>query len=217
MKTIFEGSLRSVLLCEKCGCKRLHKEPFLILSLPLQPSGNSDTNDTNSKSHLYSCLDNFCQTEQLHSLVFCTSCNDKTSTRKQLAFERFPKVLCIHLKRFDAISNKKISDPVEFPAELNMGSYISQWREVSSNEDIDDKSRVDVLNPSVTYDLYGTINHKGSLYQGHYTANVKAHATNHWYHCNDEFVYHAGNGNGEKEVLNSDEPYMLFYARRKVV
>ena len=208
--------MRSVLLCEKCGCRRFQNESFTILSLPLLEVAPSEIdNATTAKIDLYACLDAFCQTEQLHSLVFCPCCNDKTSTRKQLAFEKFPKVLCIHLKRFDALSSKKISDSVEFSSELKVGCYLSQWRDVEPVVNTNDDLEMKDSSPRVEYDLYGTINHKGSLHQGHYTANVKAQHTNHWYHCSDEFVCNAGKARGEKEVLDNDEPYMLFYNRRK--
>lgn len=66
--------------------------------------------------------------------------------------------------------------------------------------------------PKVLYDLFATVNHKGSLHQGHYVANVKC--GNRWFLCNDAFVTNAGEGNGEKEVLSSEGAYMLFYQRR---
>ena len=66
--------------------------------------------------------------------------------------------------------------------------------------------------PKLLYDLFGTVNHKGTLHQGHYVANVKC--GNCWYHCNDAFIAMAGEGDGEREVLSSDGAYMLFYLKR---
>ena len=66
--------------------------------------------------------------------------------------------------------------------------------------------------PQVLYDLFATINHSGTLHQGHYISNVKVNRK--WYHCNDVFISEAGDGNGEKEVLESEGAYMLFYMRR---
>lgn len=66
--------------------------------------------------------------------------------------------------------------------------------------------------PKVLYDLFATVNHKGTLNQGHYVANVKC--DNHWFSCNDAFVTNAGVGNGEKEVLSSEGAYMLFYKKK---
>ena len=64
----------------------------------------------------------------------------------------------------------------------------------------------------VLYDMFATINHSGTLHQGHYISNVKVNRK--WYHCNDVFKGEAGDGNGEKEVLESEGAYMLFYMRR---
>ena len=35
------------------------------------------------------------------------------------------------------------------------------------------------------YELYGIVNHSGSLDFGHYTADIKHFALQKWYHCND--------------------------------
>lgn len=68
-------------------------------------------------------------------------------------------------------------------------------------------------NSQVFYDLYGTVNHIGSMQSGHYVTNVKV--DNIWYHCNDAHVSRAGEGDGEKEVLQHGAgAYVLFYMRR---
>jgi ubiquitin carboxyl-terminal hydrolase 22/27/51 len=69
--------------------------------------------------------------------------------------------------------------------------------------------------PDITYDLFATVNHFGSMQSGHYVSNIKVDDM--WYHCNDASVYHAGVGNGAAEVLSSQGAYMLFYIRREVV
>lgn len=60
------------------------------------------------------------------------------------------------------------------------------------------------------YDICGTIDHSGTLYQGHYVSNVKI-GTKNWYRCNDAFISETS----EEEVLRSNEVYMMFYIRRK--
>lgn len=37
----------------------------------------------------------------------------------------------------------------------------------------------------ISYELYATSNHIGSLYAGHYTANIKHFASQKWFTCND--------------------------------
>jgi Ubiquitin carboxyl-terminal hydrolase len=65
IKELFEGTLRSVLICEECGCKRKIPETFLNVSLPL--SKHVDDNATGlhgkrgskSKISLQQCLGKF--------------------------------------------------------------------------------------------------------------------------------------------------------------
>jgi ubiquitin C-terminal hydrolase len=52
----------------------------------------------------------------------------------------------------------------------------------------------------------------GTLQSGHYIANVKVEDI--WYHCNDAHVSRAGVDDGEKEVVNNEGAYVLFYIRR---
>jgi len=72
--------------------------------------------------------------------------------------------------------------------------------------------------PKVLYDLFGTVNHFGTLHQGHYVANVKVNGD--WFHCNDAFVSHADSATGDcsddvdGEVLESESAYILFYIKR---
>ena len=140
---IFGGTLRSVLMCESCGHKRTQPEPFLIVSLPLSNKVKSNTavvdgvnngschsmgtrKGSRPKISLKSCLEHFTFPESM-SDVYCPSCDIKTPTQKQHTFSEFPKVLCLHLKRFEGCSNKKITEPVTFPSSLNMGPYSPYW------------------------------------------------------------------------------------------
>lgn len=160
------------------------------------------------------CLEHFVHPEKLGDLVFCTSCGRKTETKKQHTFAKLPKVLCLHLKRFDAAHNRKIEDFVSFPARgLNVGRLLSHWCEVSqldsSNVENEDALTAE---PKILYDLFGTANHKGnkgSMQSGHYIANVKVGEK--WYSCNDNHVSFAT----EESVLKADGAYVLFYTRRR--
>jgi ubiquitin C-terminal hydrolase len=141
---LFQGSLRSVVICDNCGCKRSQPEPFLNISLPLSkeieissttPEPNSESvigtrfhNASQNKIRLEECLRHFTAPEALSDPVHCTSCGMKTPTQKQHTFAKLPKILCLHLKRFDAKTNKKITDPVSFPAHgLDMGPHLPHW------------------------------------------------------------------------------------------
>jgi len=239
----FGGSLRSVLMCEDCGFKRSQPEPFLNVSLPVATElisvreGNNNCKGTTSthsistrrniaaktKINLQACLDQFTLPEPLGDPVDCPSCKIKTSTLKQLSFAKLPKILCLHLKRFDALTNKKITNPVSFPIELDMGPHLPHWCEVEQRKDglpsseptistVEKAKMNDGTCPKILYDLCGTIDHTGTLNQGHYVSNVQVNGQ--WYHCNDAFVGKCGKGTGEEEVLSSDSAYMMFYVRK---
>jgi ubiquitin carboxyl-terminal hydrolase 22/27/51 len=209
---LFEGSLRSVLLCEKCGIKRVHHEPFVNISLSLSEEVERMQREKDVapfEMSVKTCLEHFVVPEKLGDLVYCTSCGTKTETKKQHTFSKLPKVLCLHLKRFDAAKNRKIEDFVSFPAYgLNMGSFLSHWCEVSRFGVSNDES-ISGAEPNIIYDLFGTVNHKGNMQSGHYIANVKVGTQ--WYSCNDQMVCNTN----ESGVLQADGAYVLFYMRRR--
>lgn len=155
------------------------------------------------------CLQHFTMPELLADPVDCPSCLKKTPTKKQHVVSKLPKVLCLHLKRFDAAQNKKIEDFVSFPsAGLNMAPFLPHWCEVSKVPSEDAGTVDDAYTPEVLYDLFGTVNHFGNMQSGHYVSNLKVN--NKWYHCNDSHVRFAD----EAEVLASEGAYVLFYLRR---
>jgi len=223
-------------MCNTCGFKRTHVEPFLNVSLsfpfskgtkPTRKSYGDGGNESfgtrgrrGNKFDIRSCIDHFSDPEPLADGVFCDWCRAKTQTRKQHTFAKLPTILCLHLKRFDAATNKKIDEPVSFPYTLDMGPYLPHWREVEQTDVIADASKASTTNgaeedassPSILYDLCGTINHSGTLFQGHYVSNVKVNDD--WYSCNDSEVHRFSKENAETEVLKSEEVYMLFYMRK---
>jgi len=216
VKSLFEGSLSSVLLCEECGTKRKRTEEFLNVSLSLSEEvarRQSFPGDTKSGDlSVETCLERFVLPEKLGDPVDCPNCRKKTPTQKQHTFGTLPKVLCLHLKRFDAAQNKKIDDYVSFPARgLNMGKYLAQWCEVSRLRSTMGDESLDT-EPHINYDLFGTVNHVGNMSSGHYVTNVKVGSK--WYKINDAHVTLAGGDGGEETVVKDAGAYILFYARR---
>jgi ubiquitin C-terminal hydrolase len=184
-----------VLICQECGNKRSQEEAFLCLSLPLEKAGGK-------KLTVERCLYDFTLPESLSDPVQCPSCGRKTPTQKQHVLCKLPKVLILHLKRFDAMRNRKIEDLVDFEAVLNMGFYLPHWSEVTRLEQRDGDD------PVILYDLFATSNHYGTLESGHYVANVKVEDS--WYLINDAHVAFVA----EADVLRNQSAYMLFYIRR---
>jgi len=107
----------------------------MSLSLPLSKEVQKMTAEASAKGSpgrgslsVERCLRHFTMPEALTDPIDCPSCGEKTPTTKQHVVSKLPKVLVIHLKRFDAALNKKIEDFVSFPAKaLNMGPYLPHW------------------------------------------------------------------------------------------
>ena len=163
------------------------------------------------KMSVETCLEHFILPENLGDLVYCNSCEKKTRTKKQHTFAKLPKILCLHLKRFDAAKNKKIENFVSFPSRgLNIGILWSHWCEVNrfGSSGFDKDEPMPSAEPKILYDLFGTVNHIGNMQSGHYVTNVKVDDV--WYHCNDQHVSYAK----EDSVLKAEGAYVLFYIRR---
>ena len=228
IKESFQGELRSTLMCSSCGTKRSVSETFLNISLQIgsvdgkadkispvnvpvsPPTGGRPKNILRPKSALEptvldESLHRFTSPESLCDMVSCSTCNAMRPFKKQLTISKLPTVLCLHLKRFDSKTNKKIVNPVRYPVtDLDMGKFLSHWREIDNSDPVlmnstaserefcedlfessgDDQgsentSSSNVPNnafsnhPKVLYDLFGVVNHTGSLHQGHYVSIVK--------------------------------------------
>jgi ubiquitin C-terminal hydrolase len=105
----------------------------MSLSLPLSKEFQRQSTEKGSPKQkvqlsVERCLQHFTVPETLADPVDCPSCRKKTPTKKQHVVSKLPKVLCLHLKRFDAAQNKKIEEFVSFPGRgLNMGPYLPHW------------------------------------------------------------------------------------------
>jgi len=186
----------------------------LPLSKEVQKASAANAAGVKEKLSVELCLRHFTMPEMLADPVDCPSCGKKTPTKKQHVVSKLPKILCLHLKRFDAALNKKIEDFVSFPSKgLNMGLYLPHWCEASRvPSEVDGDAIDDAAMPQISFDLFGTVNHYGNLQSGHYVTNLKV--KDQWFHCNDAHVAYAGSGDGEAAVLKSEGAYLLFYARR---
>ena len=131
-------------------------------------SGNQNQLD---KISIYDCLELFTQKEILKDIL-CENCNIKTTFTKELKIERLPEYLFIVFKRFKYISkySTKIENIISFPFEnVELDKYLMQKNKKNKR-----------------YDLYGIINHKGTLLQGHYYCDIKK--GNKWIRYDNSFV-----------------------------
>lgn len=126
----------------------------------------------------------------------------KSETILSVSFVSLPPILVIHLSRFCYDISKKNTSNISYPMSLTV-------------ETLD--------NSSVTYRLYGTINHIGSPRGGHYTALVnkeKNHFTDlelqKWVEFDDDLVFNRTDFFKSKNEINSitnNDAYVLFYER----
>ncbi len=214
LTSIFSGKLESEVQCEKCNCISSTVDPFLDISLSLdQPSDKTPFQGID----LQSCLTAFTAPESLSTPIFCERCKENRTSVKKLTIKEPPKILAVHLKRFDVVSQRKVHAKVTFPVEeLDIGPFMqSQCKKKPAHARVG-AERV------AKYSLVGVITHKGSLNSGHYISYVVSEAVEkqaewqgeersvqQWLRCDDEVVTAVT----VDEVRNT-EGYILFYAAK---
>uniref|UniRef100_H2Z5W2 ubiquitinyl hydrolase 1 n=1 Tax=Ciona savignyi TaxID=51511 RepID=H2Z5W2_CIOSA len=191
---LFVGQLESSLKCQECGNISLTYDPFWDLSLPISKKMYS-----NDATTLSDCLDTFTRRETLEGdeRPMCEVCKVRCTMTKKLSVNKFPKVLVLHLKRFNEGSRyrQKLNNLVKFPVKgLNLADYASKTFEGDS--------------PPI-YDLYAVSNHCGSCYGGHYTAYCFNTTTRQWKEFNDSSVKVISDSG-----ICTNEAYVLFYVRK---
>jgi len=127
----------------------------------------------------------------------CEKCKDDST----YGFTKYyvvkpPPVLVICLKRFtqSSFSFTKLSKKIDFPATFNLNKYCLLINKDNYDQDYN-------------YELYGAVQHSGSLRGGHYTCYVKKESGN-WYYISDSYYKPVT----EKDALGSDA-YLLFYRK----
>ena len=159
-------------------------EPFSILSLSIP---------TKSQCDILDCFDLYTRNEALigDNKWMNDNTGEKQNVNKNLTFWSLPNVLIIELKRY-GYNNNKIHTLVNTPLyDLDLSTYVSGYE-----------------SEKYVYDLFGTGNHSGNTYGGHYTANIK-NANGEWYNFNDTFI----NEISEDKIINANT-YSLFYRKK---
>ena len=97
MTDLFEGQLQSSISCLKCNHKSATFDNFMDLSIEIPRKAIKFTGSMS----LNDCLKAFTTAEILtDGDNKCAGCKKEGSLGKGLSIFRFPKILCIHLKRF---------------------------------------------------------------------------------------------------------------------
>jgi len=167
------------------------------------------------------CLDMLVQEEALGVPRHCKACSRRsgeyreTLHNKQFKIWGCPPLLLLQLNRFHSRRGNswKVHTFVDFSSKLDLRRFMAQEQgteEASSPTELADEEALHSLSQSITgYELYGVVNHFGSMGAGHYTSCVKCNGR--WYACSDDRV----------EVINEEEvvsaqAYLLFFARQDV-
>jgi hypothetical protein len=103
---------------------------------------------------IHDCFNLFFEEEKLEDPLYCRNCQGPEDFTKRYSINRLPYVLILSLKRFkfNQNSNFKLRQMITYPLyDLEIG-----------NEKM-----------KKMYDLYGIVNHYGSINSGHYTAIIK--------------------------------------------
>lgn len=165
---------------------------FWDLSLSLPSGGSTD------QVSLTNLLENFTQEEVLdyRERPRCSVCKVDRKMYKAYSFQKLPRYLVLHLKRFQGThSYKKITALVAFPlAALDMSPYVST-------------SARSVQPHPTKYSLYAVSNHSGTPIAGHYTAFCKHPTSGDWNFFNDSSVSKITS----PTKIISNEAYILFY------
>jgi ubiquitin carboxyl-terminal hydrolase 8 len=125
------------------------------------------------------CINFTFQDETLDTLWHDEKTNEKKQLIKKTQFSYYPNILVVHFKRW--IQMKKNKQNVHFDEILKLDNCI--------------------------YELFGIINHEGTIFGGHYFSYIKK---NGWFIFNDTHI-------SEIQVQNivSDKNYCLFYRKIK--
>ena len=143
--------------------------------------------DEEEQKNIYDCLDLFTR-EEIIKNIFCEKCNKKTNFKKRLEIDKFPKYLTLILKRFKytKMFTSKIDNLIQFPLEnLDMTNYITPKE------------------GKIKYDLFGVVNHVGTLSGGHYHCDIKQN--NIWIKYDDSYTCEY-----DKKIM-TENAYLLMY------
>ena len=162
--------------------------------MPEESLDEAEGEEDESNLKLEKCLASFLCREQLgkNDEWYCSKCKDHVQAFKKIDIWTAPKILTLHLKRFQYESGymrEKLDMLVKFNEELDMGPWVSGPQSKAG----------------LKYRLIAVSNHIGIGIGGaHYTAYARHKGK--WYLFNDAIV-----SSVSADRLCSDEAYVLFY------
>jgi ubiquitin C-terminal hydrolase len=185
IKQLFEGAIRSVMTCYKCGGISARFEPFTSLILPLTPDSTNQS--------LSDLIHDMLRPEELDGIE-CDYCKRKQTFHRQIDLWKSPPFLILTISRFSfdykAVA-RKLTNFVNYPHELSLDSLIAKEAPLQEYAD--------------KYELYAVVEHEGTVNRGHYTAMVKVDGK--WMAINDARI----NNSVDDSRAITNNAYMLFY------
>ncbi|XP_073506940.1 ubiquitin carboxyl-terminal hydrolase 50 isoform X2 [Phyllobates terribilis] len=182
---LLQGVLRQNTTCLVCENTSNKDDIFTVLSLPLA---------SEDETSLQECLECFFQQVTLTRTdkIFCPFCKMKQNATVKSQIWKLPRILILHLKRFEYKSHKKrkLKTSVDFPLNhLDLSPFLSSCN-VKQHK----------------YKLYAVVNHFGELDFGHYTAFCKHPGTKEWNAFDDIRCFQIS-----ESMVKTSSAYILFY------
>ena len=177
---LISNTIRINASCNQCLCFTAKEEKLDILALPFSPNINSSFSKVLKPEILES-----------ETKWFCPSCNCLTASTRETSIIGSSSILVIQLSRFSTSHSRLLKDQQVFNCspELELKVPIT----------VEDESF------SSKYSLVASINHSGTLDQGHYWAVVKDSNTGDLLSCNGKVVLTV-----PQHSLNNTTSYILF-------
>ncbi len=179
---IFYGQFHSRLVCTHCQKSSDNFDPFCLVTLPI----------TDKCNNIYDCFNEFSKAEILNNdnKWKCEHCKQLSNAIKIISLWKVPNILIVALKRFNSL---KINSNITFPIDnmyLDLEKYVDGYEKYNAK-----------------YEVFGVINHIGSMGFGHYYSYCKS-VDNKWYQFDDSEVI-------ELENIRTENAYVILYRKIK--
>ena len=184
---LFSSAGKSTMTCNDCCCTSVTEEKHDILTLPM-------SGDIKSSLHKFLSVEEL----TLENKWFCPVCNVHTASHKETTLVKCPTVLIFHLNRFLTNEGQVLKDDRNFRCFSESPSK-DLLVTITNEHDVSFNNR---------YSLMASINHSGSINNGHYWAIIKDSKKNRWLSCNDRMVDIV-----DESTLNNKTCYILFFIR----
>ncbi|KAH0806153.1 Clan CA, family C19, ubiquitin hydrolase-like cysteine peptidase [Histomonas meleagridis] len=163
---LFKGRFRSFIRCRNVNYESSRVEDFYDLQMTVKGCPN-----------LEKSFESYVETEEfVGENQYKTDDYGLQDADMGTEFIEFPKILQLHLRRFDfdynTLQQIKINDKFEFPKEIDLSPYLAK----------DSKGK-----PSV-FELFGVLVHSGSAFAGHYYSFLRTKLDDQWYEFDDSDV-----------------------------